>query len=86
MRHQTVAGETIRQIAYVTSPGTFGATIDFWLRTVGVGPFYVADFRLGNQTFRGEPTDCTCRAGLSFRGRPAGGDHRADQRRALALP
>ena len=68
MRHQTVAGETIRQIAYVTSPGTFGATIDFWLRTVGVGPFYVADFRLGNQTFRGEPTDCTCRAGLSFQG------------------
>ena len=68
MRHQPGTGETIRQIAYVTSPGTFDATIDFWLRTVGVGPFYVADFRLGNQVFRGEATDCTCRVGLSFQG------------------
>jgi hypothetical protein len=68
MRHHPATGETIRQVACVTSPGTFDATIDFWLRTVCVGPFYVADFRLGNQMFRGEATDCTCRVGPSFRG------------------
>ena len=68
MQDQPVTGETIRQLAYITRPGTFDVTIAFWLRVVGAGPFYVADFRLGNQTFRGKPTDCTCRVGLSFHG------------------
>jgi methylmalonyl-CoA/ethylmalonyl-CoA epimerase len=35
---------------------------------MGVGPFYVADFRLGNQVFRGMSADGTCRVGLSFHG------------------
>jgi methylmalonyl-CoA/ethylmalonyl-CoA epimerase len=68
MPYQPVTGETIRQLAFVTRPGTFDATVSFWTQTMGVGPFYVADFRLSNQVFRGMPADGTCRVGLSFQG------------------
>lgn len=32
------------------------------------GPFYVADFRLGNQVFRGVPTDGTMTVALTYHG------------------
>jgi methylmalonyl-CoA/ethylmalonyl-CoA epimerase len=60
--------ESLRQIAYVTRPAGFDAAIHYWLDVMHAGPFYVGEFRLGNQTFRGEPTDGTMTVALTFHG------------------
>jgi methylmalonyl-CoA/ethylmalonyl-CoA epimerase len=60
--------ETFRQVAYVTRADRFDAAVQYWLDVMQAGPFYIGDFRLGNQVFRGEPTDATCTAALTFHG------------------
>jgi hypothetical protein len=60
--------ETLRQFAYVTRRDTFDATLRYWLDVMRAGPFYVSDFRLGNQVFRGAPTDGTMTVALTYHG------------------
>ncbi len=60
--------ESFRQLAYVTWPDRFDDALWTWHDVMGVGPFYLAEFRLANQVFRGRPTDGTCKVALSYHG------------------
>lgn len=65
---EMTAAETARQLAYVCNEADFDATLDFWVTTMNIGPWFILDVSLEGQTFRGEPTDATSLAGLAMHG------------------
>ena len=55
------------QIAYF--PTDFDAAMQYWIETVGVGPFFVLnDVRLDEMTYRGEPTDAVFSMAIGYWG------------------
>lgn len=59
-------GEVI-QIAYF--PTDFDATLQYWIETVGVGPFFVLnDVRLGEMKYMGAPTDAVFTMAIGYWG------------------
>lgn len=57
----------IIQLAFF--PTDFDAAIEYWTKTVGVGPFFVLnDVRLGEMKYRGEPTDAPFSMAIGYWG------------------
>lgn len=55
------------QLAYF--PSDFDAAIDYWVSTVGVGPFFVMnDIRLGEMKYKGKPTDAVFSLAIGYWG------------------
>lgn len=45
----------LRQNAYITQLDRFDATLDYWTRAFGAGPWYVFDVELAEASYRGVP-------------------------------
>lgn len=56
----------LAQLAYVTHD--LDKAIDYWVRSAGAGPFFMADYEPERQMFRGEPTHITFSIGYGFIG------------------
>ena len=62
------AGNKIAQLGYVIPFERFDDCIAFWQASTGIGPFYVGDFLLDNQIYRGQPTTMGMRVALGYLG------------------
>lgn len=62
------AGNRIAQLGYVIPQAQFDDCVAFWQQTTGIGPFYVGDFLLDNQTYRGQTTTMGMRVALGYLG------------------
>jgi len=60
--------DTIRQLAFVTTKDRFDETVQFWIDAFAAGPFWVMEFSLPGQTFRGRPTSAASKAALTMQG------------------
>lgn len=58
----------IAQLGYVVHRRDFDACVAFWQETTGIGPFYVGDFLLDDQLYRGRPTTMGMRVALGYLG------------------
>ena len=58
----------VDQLAYLVAPRGLDRALDFWVRTMGAGPFFTLESSLQDEVFRGRPTRMTCRVGLAYMG------------------
>jgi hypothetical protein len=58
----------IRQMAYICEPEAFDATIEYWNKVLGVGPFWLAEVEPKDQVHRGRPTNGRVEVAVAYVG------------------
>lgn len=56
------------QTAFLVRPGGLMDAIDYWVKAVGAGPFFVGSFPLSEQRYLGQPTDMQAVVAVGYHG------------------
>ena len=56
----------VMQVAYVVKD--LEKSLDYWVKVMKAGPFFVTDHQTDNQVYRGQPTSCALTAAVGYCG------------------